>query len=156
VTGECRLLFRRMQAADLAQVARLERAAHHSPWSEDLIRRELDHEWSTVLLAFSPGDQGEEALVGHIIFWIVHDEIHILNVATDPGQRRRGCGRALMLLAEEQGLGRGAVMATLEVRQSNDPAIGLYRSLGYRQVGVRPRYYEDNGEDALIMTKTLR
>lgn len=148
-------LLRRMELADLEGVLAVERAAHAHPWSEDLIRRELDHGWSTVLLA---EEQGAETtgLAGHIIFWLVHDELHILNVATHPDFRRRGYGRALMQEAETLGLGRGAALSTLEVRRSNEPAIELYRSMGYRQVGMRPKYYADNAEDAIVMLKNLR
>jgi ribosomal-protein-alanine N-acetyltransferase len=153
-----RLLLRRMLLADLEEVLAVERSAHAHPWSEDLIRRELDHGWSTVLLAVEqgadPSDRGRVA--GHNIFWLVHDELHILNVATHPDFRRRGYGRALMVEAESIGLGKGAALSTLEVRRSNEPALALYRSLGYRQVGMRPRYYADNDEDAIIMLKNFR
>ena len=146
------MLFRRMTATDLDAVMRIERAAHRRPWSEELVRRELDHDWSIVLLAL---DEGDDALAGYVIFWLVHDELHILNVATDPFRRRRGVGRSLMLHAEGQGQQKGAVLSTLEVRRSNEPALALYRGLGYRQVGVRPRYYADDNEDAIVMVKDL-
>jgi ribosomal-protein-alanine N-acetyltransferase len=151
MTDRPRLLIRRMLFADLVPVAELERAAHSSPWSEDLIRRELDHDWSTVLLGFEEAD-GAQHLAGYVIFWQVSDEIHVLNVAVAPEFRRRGYARALLVAAEEQCRQR-AVLSTLEVRRSNLPAIGLYASLGYREVGVRRKYYADNNEDALLMTK---
>jgi ribosomal-protein-alanine N-acetyltransferase len=146
------ITIRRMGLADLEEVFRIEHAAHKKPWSLDLLRKELDHDWSTVLLAV---DQSNDAVAGYIIFWLVHDEVHVLNVATDPARRRNGFGRALMAAAEADGQRRGAVLATLEVRRSNEPAQALYRGLGYRQVGVRPRYYADDNEDALVMTKDL-
>ena len=96
-----------------------------------------------------------EQVAGIIIFWMVHDEVHIRNVATDPERRRQGVGRALMVAAETQGVERGATLSTLEVRRSNEPALQLYRSLEYRQVGLRPRYYADNNEDAIVMVKEL-
>jgi ribosomal-protein-alanine N-acetyltransferase len=82
----------------------------------------------------------------------VHDEIHVLNVGTAPEARRQGVGRALMEEAVARGRGRGARLSTLEVRRSNAPAIALYRSLGYLAVGVRPRYYAEEDEDAIVMT----
>ena len=149
------LAFRRMRAADLPRVMEIERAAFSYPWSEELVRRELGHEFSTVLLAAEPprGPSGER-LLGFVITWLVHDELHVLNVAVAPEARRRGVARALLAEAEARGRSQGARIATLEVRRSNRPAIELYRSLGYREVGARPRYYAD-GEDALVMDREM-
>ena len=85
----------------------------------------------------------------------MHDEIHVLNIATSPEDRRRGIGRALMDAAADHGRRRGARLATLEVRRSNASAIALYRALGYRQVGIRPNYYAEEGEDAIVMIADL-
>jgi [ribosomal protein S18]-alanine N-acetyltransferase len=89
------------------------------------------------------------------VFWLVHDEVHVLNIATALEARRRGIGRALMEAAAAAGRARGATLATLEVRRSNTAAITLYRALGYRQVGIRPNYYTDEGEDAIVMVVEL-
>ena len=86
---------------------------------------------------------------------LVHDELHVLNVAVASEERRRGVARALLEEMTERGRLGGAVLATLEVRRSNRPAIRLYESLGYRQVGVRPNYYVDEGEDAIVMNADL-
>ncbi len=94
-------------------------------------------------------------MVGFIVFWLVHDEVHVLNVVTAREARRRGVGRALMEEAADAGRKRGAVLATLEVRRSNEAALALYRTLGYRQVGVRPKYYAEEGEDAIVMLLDL-
>lgn len=146
---------RLMTPDDLLSVVELERRAHINPWSSDLICRELEHAWATVLVCESSPTGAAAIVVGHIFFWLIHDEIHVLNVASDPDWRRSGIGRRLVLAAEEIGIGKGAVSSTLEVRRSNAAAIGLYRKLGYEQVGVRPGYYASNGEDALVMTKSL-
>jgi ribosomal-protein-alanine N-acetyltransferase len=143
-----------MVPGDLDEVHRIERAAHVHPWSAELIRRELDHAWSRAMVAVAP-DGPAARIVGYVIFWLVHDELHILNVATDPVARRRGVGRRLMLEAEAQALANRASLATLEVRRSNAGAIALYEGLGYVQVGMRPRYYQPEGEDAFVLTKTL-
>lgn len=147
------LRFRLMRPEDLDRVVEIERDGFRHPWSRDLLERELSHAWSTALLATE--DAGGEVILGFIVFWLVHDELHILNVATALEARRRGVGRALMLEAHEAGRRRGARLATLEVRRTNTPAIELYRSLGYRQVGVRPNYYADEGEDAIVMDLDL-
>jgi len=144
-----------VQPADLARVMEIERGAFAHPWSEDLVRRELQHDWSIFLLATeartgSPGE-APEAVVGFVIAWLVHDELHVLNVAVAPEERRRGTGRALMEEVQGRGRRQGARLATLEVRRSNAPALALYRALGWRQVGIRPGYYADENEDAVIM-----
>ena len=146
------LVFRRMREADLPRVMEIERAAFSHPWSEDLVRRELSHEFSTVLLA-TDGPGGP--VQGFAVVWLVHDELHVLNVAVAPEARRRGVAGALLDEAEARAGARGARVAMLEVRRSNAPAIGLYRARGYREVAVRPRYYAEDGEDALVMDKPL-
>ncbi|ACG73792.1 ribosomal-protein-alanine acetyltransferase [Anaeromyxobacter sp. K] len=148
------LRFRPMRTADLDRVVDIEKDGFRNPWSRQLLERELGHAWSSTLLAVEDGPGGEVVL-GFIVFWLVHDELHVLNIATALEARRRGVGRALMLEGHRIGRGRGAVLATLEVRRSNVAAIELYRSLGYRQVGIRPGYYAEEGEDAVVMTADL-
>jgi len=150
-----RLRFRPVQPADLPRVMEIERGAFAHPWSEDLVRRELEHDWSIFLVATEaraePSGESPEAVVGFVIAWLVHDELHVLNVAVAPEERRRGMGRALMEEVQGRGRRQGARLATLEVRSSNAPALALYRALGWRQVGIRPGYYADENEDAVIM-----
>jgi ribosomal-protein-alanine N-acetyltransferase len=163
--------FRRMESGDLPRVMQIERDAFAHPWSEDLFRRELTHTWSTILIATGAvrggarghqlgaqpvqGDQGNQGILGFVICWLVHDEMHVLNLAVAVEARRHGVARALMLEATQQARQNGAVLATLEVRRSNEGALALYRSLGYRQVGIRPNYYQDEGEDAIVMVADL-
>lgn len=149
------LAFRRARPEDVPRIMEIERDGFLHPWSRELIERELGHAWSQILLACEPDPGGEERVLGYIVFWLVHDEIHVLNVATAMESRRRGIGRALMAAAEAVGRGRGARICTLEVRRSNVPAIALYRAIGYRQVGVRPNYYVEEREDAIVMVKAL-
>lgn len=146
--------FRAMRPEDLERVVEIEQSAFARPWSRDLIAREMAHDWSSILLAVEPAPGGE-AVLGLVVFWLVHDEVHVLNVAVAPEARRRGVARALMREVERRGAGRGARIATLEVRRSNQAALELYRSLGYRKVGVRPRYYAEEGEDAIVMERAL-
>lgn len=143
--------IRRMVPGDLPAVIELERAAFTNPWSPELLQRELGHEWSTILLVEEPQHTGSSRLVGISIFWIVHDEVHLLNIATAPEYRRRGVARAALQATLDQGRARKCALATLEVRRTNEPAINLYRSFGFRPVGVRPNYYADEGEDAIVM-----
>ena len=144
--------FRPVVEADLPRIMAIEAAGFPHPWSEALLRSELGHAWSRLLAAVVPGEGDADLVLGYVVFWLVHDEVHILNVGTAPEARRRGIGRALMEAAVAAGRGRGARLSTLEVRRSNQAAIALYRSLGYREVGVRPRYYAEENEDAIVMT----
>ena len=142
--------YRRMALEDLDRIMEIEKDGFAHPWSADLLRREMMHDWSTILLATEHRGAGE-AILGFVVFWLVHDELHVLNIATALEARRRGVGWALMEEAAARARGAGAILATLEVRRSNHAAITLYRALGYRQVGVRPNYYADEGEDAIVM-----
>lgn len=149
------LRFRRVVAADLPRLMEIERDAFRHPWSEQQLRSELTNAWSVVLVAEEDGEAGVARMVGYIIVWVVHDELHVLNVATATEARRRGVGRALLGAAHALGRERACRLVTLEVRRSNAPAIALYRALGYRQVGMRPRYYAEENEDALLMSLDL-
>ncbi len=142
--------LRRAVAADLPRLVELERAAHTHPWSDAQLARELSTPYAIVLCA-----EGEGARVdGFIVYWVIHDEVHILDVVTAPEARRQGLGRTLMLAALEAAGRRGAVRAMLEVRRSNAPAIALYRALGFLHDTVRRGYYQD-GEDAVLMSLAM-
>ncbi len=150
--------IRKMEAADLDGVMVVERQAFRHPWSTELFRRELMHDWSTILVGAgrpTSAVPGQPAVLGFVIYWLVHDEVHILNLAVHPVARRSGLGRRLMVEAIERGRRAGASLVTLEVRRSNFPALALYRDLGFRPVGIRPNYYVDEGEDAVVMILDL-
>jgi ribosomal-protein-alanine N-acetyltransferase len=146
--------IRNMRQDDIERVVEVEKDGFAHPWSADLLRRELFHDWSVSLVATEEKD-GAERVIGFIVFWLVHDEVHVLNVAVALEARRRGIARVLMDEAAARGRARKARVCTLEVRRSNAPAITLYHSLGYRQVGIRPNYYVDEGEDAIVMVMNL-
>jgi ribosomal-protein-alanine N-acetyltransferase len=161
VRARARLEIRRMRPEDLEEVMVIERAAFKHPWSTELFRRELEHDWSTILVAIEPltsaaHGKATERIVGFVIFWLVHDEVHILNVAIAPEQRRKGIARELMAETERRAHQASATLMTLEVRRSNLAALELYREFDYRAVGVRPNYYVDEGEDAIVMVKELK
>jgi [ribosomal protein S18]-alanine N-acetyltransferase len=148
--------IRQMTPEDMPAVMEIESVAFKNPWSAELVRRELNHDWSTILLLEEPLPDGRsKRLLGFSIFWVVHDELHILNVATAPEHRRRGVARKVMDATLERGRQRKCTLATLEVRRSNEGALHLYQSLGFRSVGVRPNYYVDEGEDAIVMVLDL-
>jgi ribosomal-protein-alanine N-acetyltransferase len=161
VRARPRYELRTMRLEDLDEVMEIERAAFKHPWSAELFRRELDHDWSTILLCVepltsAPGDRSTERITGFLIYWLVHDEIHVLNVAVDPARRRRGIAYLLMEETERRAHAANASLLTLEVRRSNIAALDLYKKFDYRAVGVRPNYYVDEGEDAIVMIKELK
>lgn len=140
---------------DLEPVLELQRRSFAHPWSSELFKREMTHDWSTILLAEDHDPHDAPRICGFLIYWLVHDELHILNLATDPDQRRRGVARALLQTTLDAGRAHKCSMATLEVRRSNEAAIELYRSFHFRAVGIRPNYYVDEGEDAIVMIADL-
>jgi ribosomal-protein-alanine N-acetyltransferase len=89
--------------------------------------------------------------VGYFCAWLVADELHIGTLGVDPDLRRKGLGIGMVSQAHEWAKNRGATLAHLEVRASNEAAIALYAKLGYRRVGIRTGYYVDNGEDAHLL-----
>lgn len=141
-----------MCEAHLPAVLPIERASFPVPWDEATFLSELGHTWSHCFVLVREAD---DAVVGQLVFWSVAGEVELLNVATHPEVRGRGCGRALVWHLIDFGLTSGAERVTLEVRRGNAPAIALYHGMGFAQVAVRPRYYADNGEDALVMQRAL-
>jgi ribosomal-protein-alanine N-acetyltransferase len=137
-----------MRVEDLPAVHAIERASFDSPWPVDAYRSELETNRLAQYLVAHAGD--EIAAYGGM--WLMVDEAHIITFAVDPAWRRQRIGERLLLALLDLAQDAGAQEATLEVRLSNLPARRLYEKFGFRPVGLRPRYYSDNGEDALIMT----
>jgi ribosomal-protein-alanine N-acetyltransferase len=137
---------------DLSQVMEIERSAFPYPWSEAIFERELSYDWAH-LIGRMERETGK--LVGFVNYWLVYDEVHVLNIAVHPGFRRQGHGRALLEHVIAFARMHRCSFVTLEVRRSNLAAQALYRQYGFEQVGVRPRYYLENGEDALVLTLHL-
>ena len=98
-------------------------------------------------------DENTNKIAGYAGMWIVLDEAHITNVGVLPEYRGKGIGVMLMNRQVKDSIIAGAIKMTLEARVSNEVAINLYKKLGFTQVGIRKRYYEDNNEDAVIMWK---
>jgi|FaiFalDrversion3_1042247.scaffolds.fasta_scaffold00326_3 ribosomal-protein-alanine N-acetyltransferase len=95
--------------------------------------------------------QAEERVLGYLGLWLPADEAHIIAIAVRASHRRQGLGELLLLGGLELARRHGRALATLECRVSNLPAQALYEKYGFRRVGVRPRYYSDNLEDAYVM-----
>jgi ribosomal-protein-alanine N-acetyltransferase len=140
--------IRRLTYADLPQVVAIERRAFPTPWSLAMFVLELSKPSGICLAARRNG-----RLTGYLVCSRYDTVWHIMNVAVAPEERRTGVATAL--LTELLGrVGDPAARYTLEVRQSNAGAITLYERFGFRGAGTRRRYYQDNGEDALIMWRT--
>jgi ribosomal-protein-alanine N-acetyltransferase len=135
---------RRLAYSDLPAVIAVERRSFPTPWSLAMFVLELSKP-SGICLAATAGDE----LLGYLVCSRYDQVWHLMNIAVAPERRRRGVAGRLIerLLAEA----KGELPFTLEVRVSNRPAIAMYERFGFRSAGVRPRYYHDNGEDALIM-----
>ena len=142
------LRIRPMAIADLPAVQLIERASFTTPWPPQAYRQELE---SNRLAAYLIGEIGDE-IVAYGGVWLMVDEAHVTTFAVHPRYRRRGIGERLLLSLIDLSIARRAREATLEVRLSNLGARRLYEKYGFRPVGIRPRYYSDNQEDALIMT----
>ncbi len=134
--------------ADLDAIQEIERLCFSTPWVRQAFSDELARPWARL---FVLRQAGSGQALGFCNYWLVADELHILNIAIHPGARRHGHASRLLehILAEARS--HRARLASLEVRASNHAAQALYRKFGFHDVGLRPRYYADNGEDAVLM-----
>jgi [ribosomal protein S18]-alanine N-acetyltransferase len=142
----------RSSEADLDAIEEIERLSFPVPWARSAFADELARPWARLeILRHAPTGR----VVGFCNYWLVADELHILNVAVHPEERRHGHGARLLRHVLEMARREKVRVLSLEVRASNRAAAALYRSFGFHEVGVRPKYYADNGEDALLMDLEL-
>ena len=137
-----------MKKDHVAQVAALERQCFADPWSEGSIASELDNPLSLWLVAEQNG-----AVCGYVGSQTVLDETDMMNIAVHPDCRRQGIAAALIEELVSRLKERGSHILRLEVRESNTPAIALYNSMGFTQLGIRKNYYRNPKENALILGK---
>lgn len=143
------LVIRQAEERDIAAIEELEQQCFAVPWTYE----SLYHDILNNKLAFYIVAEEDGALCGYVGIWKIVDEGHITNVAVSPAYRRRHIARAMLETLFDVCGRAGVVRYTLEVRVGNDAARNLYEGLGFQTAGVRKGYYEDNGEDALIMWK---
>ena len=134
----------------LPQIMQIERQCFSVPWTEAMLRAQLSPDSHVFLAA-----ETEEGVVGYVGMMYVLDEGYISNVAVRPDMRRRGAADALLGALEARARALRLSFLTLEVRESNAPAIALYEKHGYRLAGRRKNYYEKPAEDAILMTLML-
>jgi ribosomal-protein-alanine N-acetyltransferase len=144
----CKII--RMTEDDLPEVMLIEKASFPAPWTEQAFRDELVCPFSYPYVAKVSAIHPSPVL-GYICFWIILDELHLLNLAVHPVYCRQGIGGELLSFALKMGRTAAARFATLEVRPSNIAALTLYKDAGFIPVGRRPGYYSDSKEDAIIM-----
>jgi len=142
------MTIRPMCEADLDPVLAIEKQSFTSPWTREAFEQELRKPFGICLVEEERG-----SVTAYLIAWRVMDEVHIANLAVRPDRRRQGAaGRLLRFLESRE---RSAAWMGLEVRKGNAAARSLYRKLGFFETGLRRRYYEAEGEDAVLMSKVL-
>ncbi|HWI54223.1 MAG TPA: ribosomal protein S18-alanine N-acetyltransferase [Desulfobacteria bacterium] len=140
-----------MEKSHLDEVLEIESQSFPTPWSRSSFTHEITGNDFACYFAAMEGGK----VVGYAGMWIILDEGHITTIAVHPSRRRCRIGKSLMNMLINEAKSRGCVRMTLEVRPSNPGAIDLYEKLGFVSFGVRPGYYSDTGEDAVIMWKEL-
>lgn len=140
------LLVRPMEPRDLDEVMQIEQLCFAIPWSRESMESEIRNTVARYMVVEEDGH-----VRGYAGTWIIIDEGHITNVAVHPDYRKHGYGHAVFGGMIRAAVDVGVKVMTLEVRVSNEAALALYRSFGFKKATIRHKYYEDNGEDAYLM-----
>ena len=144
------LVLRAMRESDLADVLHIERRSFSIPWQEATFRGLMRRHSASLLVAEQAG-----VLVGYAVMWYAADEAELGDLSVLPEARRRGLGRWILQGAMREAGRRGAKQVFLEVRESNADARRLYEKAGFVNVGIRPSYYPEPVEDAILMRRSL-
>ncbi len=143
-----KVLIRKMTVEDVPVVAQLDRISFSLSWPEYAFYYEVkDNSAARCFVA----ETDDRKVIGMIVSWVIVDELHIATIAVHPDYRRQGIGELILTKALQDGREAGTQHALLEVRAGNDAAQHLYRKFGFKAAGRRPKYYKDNGEDAILM-----
>jgi ribosomal-protein-alanine N-acetyltransferase len=145
--------YRRMTLEDVEQVYAIDVLSFAMPWSERSYRFEiLENPTSRTWVAEAVDSRGQTQIVAMIVVWVILDEAHVATIAVHPDYRQRGIGHRLLAMALLDAADHGVIQVYLEVRRTNLAAQAIYERFGFEVTGLRPRYYRDNNEDALLMT----
>ncbi len=144
-----KVVIRRMTVQDVPAVSQIDKMSFTLPWPEHSFQYEVSENRAARCFVAETEDRRIAAM---IVSWIIVDELHIATIATHPEFRRQGIGERILKEALFDGQQAGAHLAFLEVRAGNETAQAMYRKFGFEATGRRPRYYRDNGEDAILMT----
>lgn len=140
-----------MRYAHIPAIMAIELEAFTTPWTAEMFRQEIaDNRLSRSYVAVAG-----ERLVGYLVAWFTQNEVHLLNIAVAASDQRRGTGKRMLQFLLDVAAGEHKEIITLEVRESNDVAIEMYRSFGFSPVGVRHQYYQDDKEDAVLMARYI-
>ncbi|MBQ7867487.1 MAG: ribosomal protein S18-alanine N-acetyltransferase [Clostridia bacterium] len=140
------VIYRRMTLEDVPQVHQIELDTFHTPWSyQSFVDEMTTNKCARYIVAEEDGK-----VLGYAGAWLIFDEGHITNIAVIQSARGRGIGKGVTHELMQYAANMGVQYMTLEVRKSNTVAQNMYKSLGFIELGVRKRYYEDNGEDAYL------
>ncbi len=142
--------IKHMEKSETAAVAALQRDNFAHPWSEQDYTEHLQDEDKIYLIALQ-----DDAVVGSCVLWCSFETADLCNIVVDPSHRREGIAEALLERAFKECTGKGAEQILLEVRESNEAAIGLYIKIGFNKISLRKNYYRDPQEHAVIMQKIL-
>lgn len=145
-----KMIIEPMQNHDLTQALIIEGSSYSHPWTKLSFEHELGREVSTCLAAKYNG-----ILVGYLVFWLIRDEIHIINLTLSPEYREIGLAKLLLDYMIEWGRDQNAKKILLEVRASNKRAKHLYQRAGFVMNGRQPNYYQEEKEDALLMARNI-
>ena len=137
--------------SDLNDVVRIEQDSYSAPWTRKMFVDELEGNPFASLFVCREA----EIIVGHVCYWVIFEELHILNLAVSSSHRRRRFASALMTHTITNACAHGAHSAMLEVRASNIPATTFYTQIGFQQIALRAQYYSNPVEDAIIMRCAL-
>ena len=140
--------IRRMEMKDIPEVVEIDRSSFTLPWTERSYKYEVQENsaarcWVTMV---------DGRVASMLVLWLIVDEAHIATIATHPQFRRRGFARQILIKSLVSARGEGALKSLLEVRARHVIAQKIYCDIGFVEVGRRPMYYRDNGEDAVLMT----
>ena len=141
-------LIRKMTVEDVPVVAQLDRMSFSLPWPEHAFYYEVKDNFAARCFVAETEDMH---VIGMVVSWVILDELHIATLAVHPDYRRQGIGELILTKALQDGRQAGTQHALLEVRAGNEAAQNLYRKFGFKAAGRRPKYYKDNGEDAILM-----
>ncbi len=153
------MLIRRMTMEDIPSVVEIENQCFSLPWSAKSFADSLSREDTIFLVCVeNSGNHDEQSakdsvsqVAGYMGLYLSFDEASVTNVAVSPTCRKKGYGKALVVASKEAAKAAGAESIFLEVRVSNEPAISLYKKLGFEELGIRKKFYEHPVEDAIIM-----
>lgn len=153
ILGLSHLQIEPARPGEIDRILAIERESFSVPWTRKMFEAEVTgNPFGHLRVARAPGGEtGESRVVGFICFWVVFEEVHLMDVAVEPAYRRLGVARRLVSHALAFGAARGARRALLEVRISNRAAQGLYARFAFREAGTRPKYYTNPVEDARLL-----